>query len=197
MLKYIIFGILLAFAVYAGSVMMIAEIKHVDVKKARKIFWKGLLDLIGFFETDIPLGMEDRADILSVIWEFSSLKPKNTRYAVNPFPEIPTFRAEILDPNFMEHWEVIEGNLYRVFNRMFAYRGVEGDAYITYERTSRNSQYQIVAYWATTRRSRKKLAELRQNILEYDRRMDEEKSAPFIDRELEKEMENLEDGYKD
>lgn len=141
--------------------------------------------------------MEDRADILSVIWEFSSLKPKNTRYAVNPFPEIPTFRAEILDPNFMEHWEVIEGNLYRVFDRMFAYRGVEGDAYITYERTSRNSQYQIVAYWATTRRSRKKLAEMRQNILEYDRRMDEEKSAPFIDRELEKEMENLEDGYKD
>lgn len=43
MLKYIIFGILLAFAVYAGSVMMIAEIKHVDVKKPGKYSGKAYL----------------------------------------------------------------------------------------------------------------------------------------------------------
>lgn len=73
---------------------------------------------------------------------------------------------------------------------------MDGLAYVTCERTVTENLYRVVAYWATTPRSKKALEKMRGNIMAYNRRMDMEKNAPFVDRELDKEMERFEDDRK-
>lgn len=137
---------------------------------------------------------ETISEILDTAEKFSAISRKNTVLSFNNYSEIPSLRVEVMDSSFMEHWAVMESNISRSFGKMFAYNGIPGDVYITYERTVTENLFRIVAYWATTQKSRRALEQKRRNIAEYGRRMEMEKSAPFVDRELDKEMECLEDG---
>lgn len=188
------------FGIYALIVVGISSMKQVEIKEAKRIFRQDFLGffnhLQNFFATEFQLGQGDILDILSVIAKFSSIQMKNTKWVVDNFATPPYFRVEILDPDFLEHFYVIENTIRNIFGRIFAYNSMDGIVHVTYERTLKNDIYQVVVFWATTPRSKKALEKMRSNIMEYNRRMDMEKNAPFIDRELDKEMEDLEDGSK-
>lgn len=88
----------------------------------------------------------------------------------------------------------MESNISRVLQKLFTYQGADGDFYVTYERTVTENLYRIVVYWATSQRSQKALEKLRRNIMEYRRRVEMEKTAPFIDEKLEDEMDGSPNG---
>lgn len=195
-----IFDILLltlaAFLGYALLIIGISGIKNVDMKKAKEMFWQDFWNLGSFFAAEVQLGQGDIFDILSVVAKFSSIQFENTKWTVNNFSPIPNLRVEILDSDFQNHFDVIENNIRNIFGRIFAYNSTDGLVNVTYERTLQKNVFHVVVSWAATRKSKKALQQQIQSAAAYNRQTDIEKSSPFIDRELEKEMEDFEDGRK-
>lgn len=195
-----IFDILLftiaVYGAYCAGLYAIQKLCHISVQEAKALFWQRVMDGLPGVRLNLMIAEETIAEILDIIVQFSAISRKNTILTFNNYSKIPFLCIEILDPGFMEHWAVIESNIYRSFRKLFSYAGVYGLAYVTFERTVTQDLYRIVVYWATTPRSKKALEKMRSNIIEYNRQMDMEKNAPFIDQELEKEMEDLEDGRK-
>lgn len=179
------------FGLYCSVIYAIQKFCNTSAQDARSILWEWLKNGLPGTRQNLPLPEETIAEILDTIVQFSAISRKNTAFTCNNYTEPPSLRVEIMDSDFMEHWAVMEGNVYRSFEKLFSYNGVSGEVYITYERTLTENSYHIAAYWATTPRSKKALEQMRQNITEYNRRMELEKSAPFVDRELDKEMERL------
>lgn len=188
--------ILVLFGVYCAGLYAIQKMCNISAQEAKALLWGKIKDGLPGARLNLPVAEETVAEILDTIVQFSAITRKNTVLAYNNYSEPPSLRIEIMDSGFMEHWAVIEGNIYRSFGKLFSYSGVDGLVYVTYERTLTENLYRVTAYWATTPRSKKALEKMRGNIMEYNRRMDMEKSAPFVDRDLETEMEGVEDGRK-
>lgn len=189
--------ILSLFGVYCMGLYAIQKICNISVQEAKALLWQRIKDGLPGARLNLMITEETVAEILDTITQFSSISRKNTALTYNNYSEPSSLRIEIMDSNFMEHWAVIESNIYRSFGKLFSYSGVDGLAYVAYERTLTQDLYRVTAYWATAPRSKKALEKMRSNIMEYNRRMDMEKNAPFVDRDLEKEMENFGDGRKD
>lgn len=196
-LSQLVMFILLLFGAYCMGLYAIQKICNISVQEAKALLWQRIKDGLPGARLNLMIAEETVAEILDTITQFSSISRKNTALTYNNYSEPPSLRIEIMDSNFMEHWTVIESNIYRSFGKLFSYSGVDGLAYVAYERTLTQDLYRVTAYWATTPRSKKALEKMRANIMEYNRRTDMEKNAPFVDRDLEKEMENLEDGRED
>lgn len=193
----VIYFILALFGVYCMGLYAIQKICNISVQEAKALLWQRIKDGLPGARLNLMISEETVTEILDTITQFSSISRKNTALTYNNYSEPPSLRIEIMDSNFMEHWAVIESNIYRSFGKLFSYSGVDGLAYVAYERTLTQDLYRVTAYWATAPRSKKALEKMRSNIMEYNRRMDMEKNAPFVDRDLEKEMENFGDGRKD
>ena len=192
----LILFILALFGVYCAGLYAIQKMCNISAQEAKALLWQKIRDGLPGTRQNLPLAEETISEILDTAEKFSAIARKNTVLTFNNYSEIPSLRVEVMDSSFMEHWAVMESNISRSFGKMFAYNGIPGDVYITYERTVTENLYRIVAYWATTQKSRRALEQKRRNIAEYGRRMEMEKSAPFIDRDLETEMENFEDECK-
>lgn len=192
----LILFILALFGVYCAGLYAIQKMCNISAQEAKALLWQKIRDGLPGTRQNLPLAEETISEILDTAEKFSAISRKNTVLTFNNYSEIPSLRVEVMDSSFMEHWAVMESNISRSFGKMFAYNGIPGDVYITYERTVTENLYRIVAYWATTQKSRRALEQKRRNIAEYGRRMEMEKSAPFIDRDLETEMENFEDECK-
>ena len=188
--------ILSLFGMYCMGLYAIQKICHISAPEAKALLWQKIRDGLPGARLNLMIAEETIAEILDTITQYSAISRKNTALTYNNYSEPPSLRIEIMDSCFSEHWAVIEGNIYRSFEKLFSYAGVDGLAYVTCERTVTENLYRVVAYWATTPRSKKALEKMRGNIMAYNRRMDMEKNAPFVDRELDKEMERFEDDRK-
>lgn len=195
-LSQLIMLILSLFGVYCMGLYAIQKICNISVQEAKALLWQKIKDGLPGARLNLPVAEGTVAEILDIIAQFSAISRENTSITFNNYSEPPSLRIEIMDSSFTEHWAAIESNIYRSFGKLFSYSGVDGLVYVAYERTVEENLYRIAAYWATAPRSKKALEKMRANIMEYNRRVEMEKNAPFADRELDREMENFEDGRK-
>ena len=186
--------VLILFAAYCSGIYLLQKIYHLSVQEAKAIIWQKIRDALPGAQPNIPMKEETLGEILDVTEKFSEISRKNTVWTYNNFSEIPFLRVEVMDSGFENHWSIMESNISRVLQKLFTYQGADGDFYVTYERTVTENLYRIVVYWATSQRSQKALEKLRRNIMEYRRRVEMEKTAPFIDEKLEDEMDGSPNG---
>ncbi len=186
--------VLILFAAYCSGIYLLQKIYHLSVQEAKAIIWQKIRDALPGAQPNIPMKEETLVEILDVTEKFSEISRKNTVWTYNNFSEIPFLRVEVMDSGFENHWSIMESNISRVLQKLFTYQGADGDFYVTYERTVTENLYRIVVYWATSQRSQKALEKLRRNIMEYRRRVEMEKTAPFIDEKLEDEMDGSPNG---
>ncbi|MCI8496438.1 MAG: hypothetical protein HFI74_12335 [Lachnospiraceae bacterium] len=190
----IFLSVLILFAAYCSGIYLLQKIYHLSVQEAKAIIWQKIRDALPGAQPNIPMKEETLVEILDVTEKFSEISRKNTVWTYNNFSEIPFLRVEVMDSGFENHWSIMESNISRVLQKLFTYQGADGDFYVTYERTVTENLYRIVVYWATSQRSQKALEKLRRNIMEYRRRVEMEKTAPFIDEKLEDEMDGSPNG---
>lgn len=184
----LILVVLLFCIIYAIAVYVLAMCKKISIRESRHLFWETFFEIMSCPAGNAQLSQEDTADILSKVQTFSALDIKNTRWEYHSLDIIPFIKVEILDTHFLEDWGAIEGNICIIIERMFAYNGVSGIYYVTYERTLKKDQYYIIVYWATARKSVRALQKKCQSISDYQRKINLSQNAPYTDRDLEAEM---------
>ena len=111
----LILFVLALFGVYCAGLYAIQKMCNISVQEAKALLWQKIKDGLPGARLNLPISEESVAEILDTIVQFSAITRKNTVLAYNNYCEPPSLRIEIMDSGFMEHWAVIEGNIYRSF----------------------------------------------------------------------------------
>lgn len=197
-----IFVIILAISAvsagYAGFVYCVkSRHKNFTTRQSRNYVNREATELFTSAPVNLPLGSQEKAEIIETVSQFSVISKRNARSQTCLYEKIPYVRLEIMDSDFPSHWQILRANLERTFERMFAYNGVDGLVLVTYEKTVQDNIYHIVIFWANAYSSKKALRKKCQSMENYDRKMEMEKNAPFVDRELDDEIHRMDDSKHD